>query len=123
MVSLQEINNSFIYKFSSYSKTVRIVAWILRFINNSHIPRNFRKCVILDSEEISVVEYAVVRMIQKESFVNEEDEKLKTLRAFKDKNDIIRLKTKILYRSDSEDFKTPVILPSKNELVNRLVIY
>ncbi|GFS81182.1 uncharacterized protein NPIL_334131 [Nephila pilipes] len=62
-------------------------------------------------------------MIQKESFVNVDDEKLKTLRAFKDKNGIIRLKTKILYRPDSEDFKTPVILPSQNELVNRLVIY
>ncbi|GFS32458.1 hypothetical protein NPIL_22611 [Nephila pilipes] len=97
MVSLQKIDNSFIYKFSSYSKTVRIVAWILRFINNSRIPRNSRKSGIFDSEEISVAEYAVVRKIQKKSFVNEEDEKLKTLRAFKDKNGIIRLKTKILY--------------------------
>ncbi|GFU23443.1 pro-Pol polyprotein [Nephila pilipes] len=117
MVSLQKIDNSFIYKFSSYSKTVIIVARILRFINSSRISRNSQECGILDSEEISVAEYAV-RMIQKEIFINEEDEKLKTLRAFKDKNSIIRLKTKILYRPDSEDFKVPVILPSKNELVN-----
>ncbi|XP_055940812.1 uncharacterized protein LOC129971244 [Argiope bruennichi] len=123
MVSLQKTDNSFIYKFSNYHKTVKIVAWILRFINNSRISRDDRKYGIFDSEEISVAEHAVIRIIQKESFVNEEDEKLKTLRAFKDGNDIIRLKTKILYRPDSEDFKTPAILPSKNELVKRIVIY
>lgn len=123
MVSLQKIDNSFLYKFSRYNKTVRIVAWILRFISNSRIPRNARKYKILDSEEISRAELAVIKMIQSESFINEEDEKLKTLGVFKDKNGIIRLKTKILYRPDSEDFKTPAILPSKNELVKRIVIY
>ncbi|XP_055942044.1 uncharacterized protein LOC129972089 [Argiope bruennichi] len=104
MVNLQKTDNSFVYKFSNYHKTVRIVAWIHRFINNSRISRDDQKYRILDSEEISVAEYAVIRIIQKESFFNEEDEKLKTLRAFKDGNDIIRLKTKILYRPDSEDF-------------------
>lgn len=103
MVSLQKTDNSFMYKFSSYSKTVRIVTWIFRFINNSRIPRNARKCGILDSEEIFKAECAIIRIIQRESFTNEEDEKLRTLIVFKDKNDIIRLKTKILYRSDSEE--------------------
>ncbi|XP_055928014.1 uncharacterized protein LOC129959216 [Argiope bruennichi] len=91
-------------------------------VNEEEVMKEKRK-EIVSSMEISAAEYAVIRIIQKESFVNEEDEKLETLRAFKDGNDIIRLKTKILYRPDSEDFKTPAILPSKNELVKRTVIY
>ncbi|GFU35075.1 hypothetical protein NPIL_474211 [Nephila pilipes] len=98
-----------------------MVAWILRFINNSLIPRNSQKCGILDSKEISVAEYAVVRIIQKESFVNEEGEKLKILRAFKDKNRIIWLKTKILYRPDSEDFKMPIYTTISNKVVGILL--
>lgn len=41
-------------------------------------------------------------MIQKETFINERDPKLKTLEVFKDQDSIIRLKTKVVYREDCD---------------------
>ena len=98
VVNFQSAGKSFIYKFSSYIKLIRIIAWLLRFVNNCRILNDKRKYGNLDSQEIFVAECTVIRIIQKENFVNEQDEELKTLGAFKDKNDFIQLKTKILYR-------------------------
>ncbi|XP_035218315.1 uncharacterized protein LOC118191603 [Stegodyphus dumicola] len=62
-------------------------------------------------------------MVQEDCFVNEKDEKLRTLGVFKDQSGILRLKTKLTFREDTEDFKTPAILPSNHEVVKRLVRY
>ncbi|XP_035222693.1 uncharacterized protein LOC118195478 [Stegodyphus dumicola] len=62
-------------------------------------------------------------MVQEDCFVNEKDEKLRTLGIFKDQSGILRLKTKLTFREDTEDFKTPAILPSNHEVVKRLVRY
>ena len=54
----------------------------------------------LNPEEIFLAECIIFRIMQKKILVNEQANKLKTLGAFKDKNDVIRLKRKILYRPD-----------------------
>ncbi|GFY03937.1 integrase catalytic domain-containing protein [Trichonephila clavipes] len=59
-------------------------------------------------------------MIQTESFLSEE-KRLKSLQTFKDDHGIIRLKTKIIYRKDSEDFLKPIVLPLKYEVVKHLI--
>ncbi|XP_035227536.1 uncharacterized protein LOC118199725 [Stegodyphus dumicola] len=59
-------------------------------------------------------------MIQKESLDLEHD-RLKTLQVFKDDRGIYRVKTKIIYRKDSEDFLKPVVLSSKHKVVKRLI--
>ncbi|GFQ68590.1 hypothetical protein TNCT_362751 [Trichonephila clavata] len=60
-------------------------------------------------------------MIRNESFLSEEEKRLKSLQTFKDDHGIIRLKTKIIYRKDSEDFLRPIVLPAKHEVVRRLI--
>ena len=65
----------------------------------------------------------IVWMIQKEVFSSKDYDKLKTLETFKDEEDIICVKTKILHRQDKKDFLTPMVLPSKNEVVKRLILY
>ncbi|XP_055932853.1 uncharacterized protein LOC129962878 [Argiope bruennichi] len=62
-------------------------------------------------------------MVQEDCFVDERDNKLKTLGVFKDQSGILRLKTKLTFRQDSEEFKTPAILPSDHEVVKRLIRY
>ncbi|XP_055951562.1 uncharacterized protein LOC129987627 [Argiope bruennichi] len=80
--------------FSNYDRIVRLVAWILRFKNN---------CKNITEKR------------------HEEEKRLKTLQVFKDDLGIIRLKTKIIYRKDSEDFLKPIVLPPKHEVVKRLI--
>jgi len=55
-------------------------------------------------------------MIQKNSFISEEDEKLRNLNSFRDEQGVIRIKTKIIYRND-EDLLKPVVLPSQHEVI------
>ncbi|GFU93973.1 integrase catalytic domain-containing protein [Trichonephila clavipes] len=59
-------------------------------------------------------------MIQTEFFLSEEN-RLKSLQTFKNDNGIIRLKTKIIYRKDREDFLRPIVLPPKHEVIKRLI--
>ncbi|XP_055944482.1 uncharacterized protein LOC129975444 [Argiope bruennichi] len=79
--------------FSNYDRIVRLVAWILRFKNN---------CKNITEKK-------------------HEEKRLKTLQVFKDDIGIIRLKTKIIYRKDSEDFLKPIVLPPEHEVVKRLI--
>ncbi|XP_035219686.1 uncharacterized protein LOC118192779, partial [Stegodyphus dumicola] len=110
--------------FSQYKRIVNLIAWILRFTSNYRTEKKtVRKHGNLDSEEIFEAEILLIKMVQEDCFVNEKDEKLRTLGVFKDQSGILRLKTKLTFREDTEDFKTPAILPSNHEVVKRLVRY
>ncbi|XP_035211859.1 uncharacterized protein LOC118185989 [Stegodyphus dumicola] len=104
--------------FSSYFKIVRMISWILRFINNCrHGGRNYGKT--LSVEELNIAEKKLVKIVQQEAFSSEEQ--LKGHFTFRDEEGIIRLKTKILRRHDDENFRCPIVLPSKHELVERMI--
>ncbi|KFM73366.1 hypothetical protein X975_02488, partial [Stegodyphus mimosarum] len=62
-------------------------------------------------------------MVQEDCFVNEKNEKLKTLGVFKNESGILRLKTKLTFREDTEEFKMPAVLSSNHEVVKRLMRY
>ncbi|KAJ8980827.1 hypothetical protein NQ317_018407 [Molorchus minor] len=109
-----------IYYFSQYLKTLRMCAWILRFIHNA-INKYDKRKGDLSAEECGKSEILVLKLVQQESFGNENDEKLRGLNAFKDNNGLIRLKTRISNRDDHENFRFPIVLPAKHSLVNRLV--
>lgn len=111
-----------LYNFSNdYDKVVRVIAWILRFINSCR-----RKDVEMQSElqqeEFNVAEKYLVRLVQRESFSGVKDDKLSTLCPFMDVNGIIRLRTKITERRDLEDFRIPAVLPSKHPVVEKIVL-
>ncbi|XP_071040006.1 uncharacterized protein [Parasteatoda tepidariorum] len=59
-----------------------------------------------------------MKLVQRET-LKEED--VKTLCTFIDNDGIRRLKTKITRRSDDDNFLCPIVLPSKHEIVDKLI--
>lgn len=107
--------------FSSYKKIVRMIAWILRFCYNTRNVKN-KSTECLSVNEIEKAEIALILLIQKESFEGVKDERLSKLRPFVDNNGLIRVKTNIACRDDTNDFKFPIVLPSKHPVVKLLII-
>ncbi|XP_035225801.1 uncharacterized protein LOC118198268 [Stegodyphus dumicola] len=98
-----------------------MIGWMLRFLENcKEKSEELRKESGLDAEELSEAEKRVMKIIQREEFLDEKDEKLRTLNVYKDEDDLIRLRTKIVYREDSHFFTRPVILPSQRQVVKLL---
>lgn len=69
--------------------------------------------------EFNEGETKIVCIIQNYFFSSDSDEKLKVIETFKDEQDTILAKTKILYRSDSKDFRASMIVPSNHEVIKR----
>ncbi|XP_055947158.1 uncharacterized protein LOC129980799 [Argiope bruennichi] len=89
-------------------------------LNENEIVREKKKTIV---SSVTRTEKLLIKMVQEDCFVEERDNKLKTLGVFKDQSGILRLKTKLTFRQDSEEFKTPAILPSDHEVVKRLIRY
>ncbi|GFT51459.1 uncharacterized protein NPIL_445781 [Nephila pilipes] len=111
-----ETNNEdsdwYYYYFSSYDRMLRMTAWMKRFIFNC---RNSDSRVTGESShtEIKQGEIKIVKMVQEEYFSHEVNrKKTNSLAPYKEEERIFRVKTKLTYRKDSEDFKNPIILPS-----------
>ncbi|GFX09214.1 integrase catalytic domain-containing protein [Trichonephila clavipes] len=86
-----------------------------------------RKIACDSSETLSVselknAEIALVHLVQKESFKNIKDDKLKQLRPIIDCNGLIRVKTNFSNRHDTDDFRFPIILPSDHTVVKLLIM-
>ncbi|GBN33440.1 hypothetical protein AVEN_171049-1 [Araneus ventricosus] len=62
----------------------------------------------------------ITRIVQKETF-QEDDKQLKFLSVCKDEDGLLLVNTKIIYRKDTENFRTSVLLPSEHEIVSRLI--
>ncbi|GFW22677.1 integrase catalytic domain-containing protein [Trichonephila clavipes] len=102
--------------FSSIRKIVGMLAWIFRFYNKIR-KIAFDSSEILSVSELKNAEIALVHLVQKESFKNIKDDKLKQLRPIIDCNGLIRAKTNVSNRDDNNDFGFPIILPSDHTQV------
>ena len=100
---------------------MRLVGWIFHFTYNSSNPKVKVKGEST-SQEFHKAEMKKFWMIQK-VFSSKDYDKLKTLENFKEEENIIRAKTKILHRQNKKDFLTPKVLPSNHEVVERLILY
>ncbi|XP_035222185.1 uncharacterized protein LOC118195060 [Stegodyphus dumicola] len=108
--------------FSSYRKTVRMIAWIFRFYHNlKNKDKNLTPDVSVD--ELENAEKALCRLVQKESFTGIKHPTNRALRPIVDQNGIIRVKTNVLQSQDDENFRYPIILPSKNHILVERLIY
>ena len=58
-------------RFSSFSKLQRVFAWALRFISNCKNINNRNIEAFLTSEELKEANYKIMRLIQKNEFVEE----------------------------------------------------
>ncbi|GBO33535.1 hypothetical protein AVEN_139183-1 [Araneus ventricosus] len=102
---------------------VRLVGWITRFIQNCHSIKENRNIGELTASEFRKEELIIFRIVQKETFQGEDDKKLKFLFVYKDEDGLLRVKIKIIYRKDTENFRKPVLLPSEHEVVSRLICF
>ncbi|GFU26361.1 integrase_H2C2 domain-containing protein [Nephila pilipes] len=102
--------------FSTYSRNVRVVTWILRFIHNISNVNKLRGNLVY--EEFKKAENLVFKSMQLRSF---QDEKfLAKMQAFKDEEGLLRIRTKLVDSDEKEDFKFPVLLPA-NDVVVKLI--
>lgn len=106
--------------FSKYWKTVRMIAWIFRFSHNARFPSR-RLQSVLSTEELSKAETFIFKLLQQQSFKGNEEKRLGSFDYFVDKSGIIRLKSRVSQRDDTDQFRYPIILPAKNQLVENLI--
>ena len=110
---------------SCYKSILRLVAWIKRFVRNFILKKTSQIGPLYLSDDLSVAEIedaekTVVWHTQREFF----EDNLEMLRTFKLKEDefgILRIETKIGEREDTQSFRFPAILPSKHDIVKRLI--
>ncbi|XP_074028330.1 uncharacterized protein [Leptinotarsa decemlineata] len=105
--------------FSVFTKITRMIAWLFRFCYNAN-KENHRKSGPLTFDEIEHAEICLFRAIQNESF-SENMDVLQNINLFRSEDGLLRVKTKLILSDDSFDFKYPIILPYKHELVERMI--
>ncbi|XP_071653126.1 uncharacterized protein [Temnothorax longispinosus] len=106
---------------SKYLKVVRVMAWITRFISNCRVSRTSRSSNELTAKEFAAAELAVLKLSQQESFEGIEESRLSTLNVYEDESGLIRLKSPVVNREDTQDFRHPIILDPKHPLVKKLI--
>lgn len=111
----------YLQRFSSYPKILRLVAWVLRFLNNCRKSRVIRSEEIT-AKEVVLAELCLCRLAQEESFKGVKDPRLQGLNAFEDR-ELLRTKIVISNRLDDFNFRCPIILDPKHLLTERIIHY
>lgn len=117
----KEVGESWYCQQSSYLDNVRIIGFMLRFFENCRSKNStigFMKP--LSVSEIKRAEERIWLMIQRETLPNENV--IEGLRVQRCEKGLIRVKTKLVYRKDSESFRYPVLLPESHPIVDQLII-
>ncbi|KAJ8976805.1 hypothetical protein NQ317_018464 [Molorchus minor] len=86
------------------------LAWIFRFMNN------------VKGTSKNATEYLLRTIIQQEVFRDENNEHIRALNPFRDESGVIRLKTRVCRRDDTDNFRFPIVLPA-NHIVVRQINY
>ncbi|KAJ8966814.1 hypothetical protein NQ317_015806 [Molorchus minor] len=108
--------------FSKFSKTTRMASWIFRFIHNTRYPKDKRKGD-LTVEEIEQGEIFVFSSIQKEMFSSLEDKRINCLNPYRDTSGLMRLKSRVSNRIDTDSYRFPIIvLPDKHPAIRSLIM-
>ncbi|GFS85295.1 integrase_H2C2 domain-containing protein, partial [Nephila pilipes] len=112
----------FLSRFSSYEKLLRVTAWIIGFCNckNKNIAPSTN---MLSAQELKEAEIKVLFIVQKSSFSSSNDEKLRNIPYMVDKNGLLRMKTRLTFRENTEDFKFSVILTLDHPVVTSIIVY
>ncbi|KAJ8913971.1 hypothetical protein NQ315_008963 [Exocentrus adspersus] len=87
------------------------MAWIFHFTHNARNP-NEKRAGVLTAEEINMAE----------SFSGENANKIRHLGVYYGEDGLLRLKTKISNREDTESFRFPIILPAHHHVVEALIL-
>ncbi|KAJ8914911.1 hypothetical protein NQ315_016065 [Exocentrus adspersus] len=109
--------------FSKYIKNLRQMAWIRRFIFNCKCENKNKRLGCLSADEIMEAEEYLLKIAQQESFKGVTDRSIMSLNPFIDEKGIIRIKTRLTGRNDTEEFKNPILLPSKHFITKKLICH
>lgn len=107
--------------FQKYTKTVRMFGWIQRFINNCKRP-DTKKYGELDADEHNAAEVQILKLVQADCFTGLNDSRLIGFSPMCDEKGLIRLMSRISTRSDNDDFRFPIVLPSKHPIVKSMIM-
>lgn len=105
---------------SSYIRSVHILAWMQRFVNNCLQKKGPRFKDALTTQEIQLAELKLLKLVQRECF-RENDPKLSSMCVYVDKMGLLRLKSLISNRADTQEFRYPIILDHSHPIILRLI--
>jgi len=105
----------------NYLRTIRVLAWMRRFINNCRNKKIHRVQTYLKVKEVNKAELIMFKMMQRESFRGNDDPKLSTMRVYEDDMGLWRIKSLISNRIDTYDFRYPIVLDSRHPIVVKLI--
>lgn len=108
--------------FSKFIKTVRMIAWVFRFVRNSKNGKHSRYKGELSGNEVEEAEVFIFKLIQKEDFSGPDDPRIRCLSPFYDEKCLIRLKSRVSNRPDTESYRYPIVLASRHLLVKKLIM-
>jgi len=106
----------------SFDATIRITAWVLRFLHNIRKKAEAHRIKgKLKFGEIQKAEICFLKNIQSVAFTENRKKELHGIQIFEDNNGLLRVKLRLTYRDDPASFKYPVLLPGKAPEVKQLV--
>ncbi|XP_071578330.1 uncharacterized protein [Temnothorax nylanderi] len=120
-----------LYKFSSYNKLQRVMAFCLRFIHNLKSP-TVKDTGKLTTAELQKATIKIIKLIQREEFLPEMENlsrqqsvdkasKLLSLNPFVDADGVVRVGGRLREASLAFDTKHPIVLPPRHH-VTKLII-
>lgn len=114
--NVNDMKFEFFTRISSFRKITRVMGWIKRFVNNCRKPKekNFGE---LSVNEIEDAEKVIWKHVQKENL----EKQSFNFQTYLDEDGLLKVKSKICMRADLKAFKYPIILPSGNQLVEKLI--
>ncbi|KAG5867714.1 hypothetical protein JTB14_007896 [Gonioctena quinquepunctata] len=95
-------------------RAVKTIAWMFRFIWNTRYG-NKKIQGHLTLEEINQAKVFIFKVVQHETFQNENEKRISSLNAFRDETGL-RLRSPISRRNNVIDFCFPIVLPAKIRL-------
>lgn len=129
-VLVTELESDIFQRFSSWSVLLRIVAYILRFLNNTK--RSQKKVGSLNISELDEACIRICKVVQRKEFKedinrlrskNTASPRLQSLSPFLDDSGLIRVGGRIQQSHLKYEAKHPIIMPKTHHVVNLLVDY
>ncbi|XP_033116718.1 uncharacterized protein LOC117116731 [Anneissia japonica] len=120
-------------RYSSWSRLIRIAAYVHRFITNCRSNKNYRVYRRLEHKEIQYAELSIIRKAQQESFPSDirnlkengivgSNSVLSTLTPTVDEDGVLRMTGRLsLVEALPHDVRYPIILPRKHPVTELIV--
>lgn len=94
MISIENNNDerdiSWLERYSKYSKLVRVLGWVQRFLFNCKNKKVARKDNYLTSREFSNAEIFLLKLVQEQHFKELDDKRIEFCLPFRDEQGLIR---------------------------------